>query len=114
LAKQFLDGSGNGSVLYSITSSGSSVVLTISKHNNYPYVNTLTVTGSCSLFANFYADNLNPAINHVVSFTDISSYSPTAWQWSFTPTTVRYKITLLQFRKIHKLSLMPLELMRLH
>ncbi len=91
IGETVLDGSGNGSVLYSITSSGSSVVLTISKHNNYPYVNTLTVTGSCSLFANFYADNLNPAINHVVSFTDISSYSPTAWQWSFTPTTVRYK-----------------------
>jgi hypothetical protein len=42
-----LDASGNGTINYSITSPGTLVVLTISKHNNKPYINNLTVIGTC-------------------------------------------------------------------
>lgn len=92
IGETVLDGSGNGSIPYSITSSGSSVVLTISKHNNYPYVSTLTVTGSCSFppVANFSADIIYPELGQTVSFTDMSTNVPTSWLWSFTPSTVSF------------------------
>jgi PKD repeat protein len=48
IGKTVLDASGNGSIPYSITSSGTSVELTISKHNHYAYTSTLTINGTCA------------------------------------------------------------------
>jgi PKD repeat protein len=33
--------------------------------------------------ANFSADNINPALGQSVNFTDLSTGSPTSWQWTF-------------------------------
>jgi PKD repeat protein len=40
--------------------------------------------------ANFSANNLTPAIGQTVTFTDLSTYTPTSWVWSFNPATVIY------------------------
>ncbi|NQT78508.1 MAG: T9SS type A sorting domain-containing protein [Bacteroidetes bacterium] len=54
LGETVLDGSGNGSITYAITTTGSQLILTISKTNHKPYVATLPITGSC---------NFPPAVN---------------------------------------------------
>ncbi|MCB0805356.1 MAG: PKD domain-containing protein [Bacteroidales bacterium] len=40
--------------------------------------------------ADFTADNLTPFTGQTVSFTDLSSSSPTSWSWSFNPSTVTF------------------------
>ncbi len=40
--------------------------------------------------ADFSADEINPVINDMVSFTDLSTESPTSWLWTVTPSTVTY------------------------
>jgi PKD repeat protein len=40
--------------------------------------------------AGFTADNLFPTLSTVVTFSDTSLQSPTAWQWTFEPNTVNY------------------------
>lgn len=40
--------------------------------------------------ANFAANNLTPCIGSTVTFTDMSSGSPTSWAWTFSPTSVTY------------------------
>jgi len=47
IAQTTIDASGNGTLTYSISESGTEVILTISKHNNKPYTSDLTVSGSC-------------------------------------------------------------------
>jgi PKD repeat protein len=41
--------------------------------------------------ANFSASNTNPFINQTVTFTDLSTNSPSMWSWSFSPSTVTYQ-----------------------
>jgi len=48
IGETILDGSGNGTINYTITGSGTTVLLTISKLNHKPYTATLTLTGSCN------------------------------------------------------------------
>jgi len=40
--------------------------------------------------ANFSADNTSPIIGQTVSFTDLSSESPTSWVWFFQPSTIEH------------------------
>jgi PKD repeat protein len=40
--------------------------------------------------ADFSADIANPAIGQTVTFSDLSTNTPTSWEWSFNPTTVNY------------------------
>ena len=48
IAETVLDGSGNGTLTYSITEPGTVVILTISKYNQKPYTSDLSITGTCS------------------------------------------------------------------
>ncbi|MCB2209093.1 MAG: PKD domain-containing protein, partial [Bacteroidetes bacterium] len=40
--------------------------------------------------ADFLADNTNPSMGEIVTITDISTNSPTAWLWSFDPPSVTF------------------------
>ena len=40
--------------------------------------------------ANFSASNTTPLVGATVTFTDLSTNSPTSWVWSFSPATVTY------------------------
>jgi PKD repeat protein len=41
--------------------------------------------------ADFQADDLFPAVDDTVAFTDLSTGSPSSWLWSFTPATITYR-----------------------
>ena len=40
--------------------------------------------------ADFSADDTTPDFGQTVNFTDLSTYTPTSWSWSFNPSTVTY------------------------
>ncbi len=40
--------------------------------------------------ADFEADNTNPVVDEILSFTDLSTNSPDTWAWVFTPSTITY------------------------
>ena len=44
----------------------------------------------CPPVAEFSANNTTPCSGDVVTFSDLSTYSPTSWAWSFSPATVSY------------------------
>lgn len=48
IGETILDGSGAGSIPYAISVPGSTLILTISKHNCKPYVASLTISGVCN------------------------------------------------------------------
>ncbi len=71
----------------------SSITLTITKHNYKPYIIQIPVdTTNCSLapYADFIASETQACINSPVVFTDLSYFSPTLWNWSFSPSTITY------------------------
>jgi PKD repeat protein len=56
------------------------------------YLDDISLTGATLLpDADFTADVLSGNTNTLVSFTDNSSNTPTAWQWTITPSTVAYQ-----------------------
>ncbi|MFO7614067.1 MAG: M6 family metalloprotease domain-containing protein, partial [Bacteroidales bacterium] len=44
----------------------------------------------CPPVADFTANMTEPCTGETVSFTDLSTYSPTSWAWTFSPSTVTY------------------------
>ncbi len=48
------------------------------------------VAGGSPPVADFSADDVTPAVGQTVTFTDLSSDSPTSWSWSFSPATITY------------------------
>jgi PKD repeat protein len=53
-------------------------------------VNVDGVAGGSPPVADFSADDVTPAVGQTVTFTDLSSDSPTSWSWSFSPATITY------------------------
>ncbi len=90
LGEAVIDASGNATINYNITANGSVAVLTISKHNQKPYVATLDILGCGIPVADFEADDACPNNGQMVSFTDKSHNYPTSWSWSFNPNTVTF------------------------
>jgi len=52
------------------------------------YIEALAPTAAPE--ADFEASNTNPTIAETVTFTDLSTNSPTSWDWTFTPSTVTF------------------------
>jgi len=52
----------------------------------------VTVNGTTTSppVANFSANSITPYIGQTVTFTDLSTNSPTSWSWSFSPATISY------------------------
>ena len=68
---------------------GTQVLITVTKQNYFRYSKMVPVT-SASLGANFAADAEQICAGSSVNFTDLSTGSPTAWEWTFeggTPNT---------------------------
>lgn len=65
----------------------------ISGYGNNLFIDDILITGVASIPApvvNFRASNLSPCANTTVNFTDSSTNTPSAWEWTFTPNTVSY------------------------
>jgi len=63
--------------------------------NNYSYgetedYNVNITSNAVPPIADFMADNLTPFAGSTVSFTDLSSNSPTNWLWTFNPATITF------------------------
>jgi PKD repeat protein len=69
-----------------------SVVMTSSETciTGNPLSNAITMTVNPLATAGFVADNLNPAPNTDVVFTDLSTGTANSWLWSFNPANVIY------------------------
>lgn len=56
---------------------------------------TLVITGDIedeeAPEADFYADEVSPAVNTIVNFHNAASNNPTSWTWSFNPSTVIFR-----------------------
>jgi PKD repeat protein len=55
------------------------------------FLDSLTLNPSLKPVANFTANVTTGNTNTQVNFTDMSTNTPTAWQWTFTPNTVAYQ-----------------------
>jgi subtilisin family serine protease/PKD repeat protein len=59
----------------------------------YWAVDDISITGTLSgsaPVAQFTANNTTPNLEETVTFTDLSTYGPTSWNWSFSPATITY------------------------
>lgn len=54
-------------------------------------IENFTVNLSLPPEADFIASDLDPHVDDTVQFTDLSSHSPTAWNWTFSPATVTFE-----------------------
>ena len=52
--------------------------------------NYINASGPQLPVADFVADNTTPTVGQTVSFTDLSTNTPTSWSWVFNPTTITY------------------------
>ena len=70
---------------------GDNVIVTITKQNFYRYSSSVSVIGTPQApVANFTANNTTVIEGQNVQFTDLSTYLPTSWSWTFaggTPST---------------------------
>ncbi len=59
---------------------------------NNMYIDNINISGAVSLapVANFSASQTSICAGSSVTFTDLSTNSPTGWTWSFSPSTVTY------------------------
>lgn len=65
----------------------------ISGFGNNLYIDDITVTGVSSLpapVADFSASFVTPCTSTSVTFSDLTTNSPSSWNWSFTPSTVTF------------------------
>jgi PKD repeat protein len=53
-------------------------------------IESFTLTNSLLPSVNFEADNTSPYISEAVHFTDLSTHTPTSWNWSFSPSTFSF------------------------
>ncbi len=64
---------------------GDNVIVTITKQNYYRYSSTVAVIGTPQTpVANFTANLTTVIEGQNVQFTDLSTYLPTSWSWTFT------------------------------
>tara|TARA_B100000809_G_scaffold30391_1_gene26377 strand:- start:1594 stop:5631 length:4038 start_codon:yes stop_codon:yes gene_type:complete len=87
---------GNGLITFpSITNINPSITVTVSKENHHPFVvdipiNNCTISPEAIFEASTDNEVLCGGTTKAIIFTDLSNFSPTDWEWSFTPNTITY------------------------
>ncbi|MGD2091068.1 MAG: PKD domain-containing protein, partial [Candidatus Aminicenantes bacterium] len=89
--KTTLAGDGTGTITFSpLSGVEASSILTVSKHNFKPYIANIPVSGGLPPEADFVADKTMIMATESIQFTDMSTMSPSSWDWTFnggTPAT---------------------------
>jgi len=77
---------GAASISFSPLPSNGTIKLTVTGYNKIPYVADISISGSGGddVVASFTSDKTSINEGESISFTDLSSNSPTSWNWSFT------------------------------
>jgi PKD repeat protein len=82
--KTTLAGDGTGTITFPpLSGVEPNSVLTVSKHNFKPYVADIPVSGGLPPEADFTADSTTVMATSTVQFTDLSTMSPSSWDWTF-------------------------------